>query len=331
MDIHPRPVQRLRRALDRVNNTTSRTPFDDPYRSLLVQEERTVQDLSREHFLDELAKGLANGAVQRRRDTMSSAAIDGRRVRTSFFLVGLSVLFVLALGACGGGGGGGEGADDGSAAPEAETEATTTMETTAAAAAPGTLPEQGGPLPAGEYETAAFEPAFSFRVGEGWDVPFPDLPDVVVLGVEGTQGASSVGFATPKEVFDPSKPAEEVAVPAPETADGWVAWLRDHPYLDAGEPTPASVGGVEGTRLDAVLSPVPEDYPEGCEEPCVPGWRVSDPATAFDFYPGEKVRITVLEIEGEPVLVTAAAPEEEFEGFLPEAQEVLDTVEWGSQ
>ncbi len=149
--------------------------------------------------------------------------------------------------------------------------------------------------------------------------------------MEGTQGASSVGFDTPKEVFNPSKPAEAVAVPAPETADGWVAWLREHPYLDAGEPSPASVGGVEGTRLDTVLSTVPEDYPEGCGEPCVPAWRVSDPATAFDFYPGEKVRITVLEIEGEPVLVAAAAPEEEFEGFLPEAQEVLDTVEWGGR
>jgi hypothetical protein len=205
------------------------------------------------------------------------------------------------------------------------------METTVAAAeAAGTLPDQG-PLPAGEYETEVFEPAFSFRVGEGWDVPFPDLPDVVVLGVEGTQGASSVGFATPEEVFDPSKPAEQVAVPAPETADGWVAWLQEHPSLDAEEPVSTSVGGVEGTQLDVAVASVPEDYPEVCGEPCVPGWRVSDPATAFDFFPGEKGRIAVLEVEGEPVLVTTSAPEEEFEGFLPEAQEVLDTVEWGGR
>ena len=88
---------------------------------------------------------------------------------------------------------------------------------------------------------------------------------------------------------------------------------------------------MEGTQLDVALSSVPEDYPEGCPVPCVPGWRVSDPATAFDFYSGEKGRITVLEVEGEPVLVTVAAPEEEFEAFLPEAQEVLDTVEWGGR
>jgi hypothetical protein len=208
---------------------------------------------------------------------------------------------------------------------------TTAMETTAAAAAAGTLPEQGGPLPAGEYETEVFEPAFSFRVGEGWDVPFPDLPDVVVLGVEGTQGASSVGFSTPKEVFDPSKPAEQVAVPAPETVDGWVAWFREHPSLDTGDPVPASVGGVEGTRFDMVVSSAPEDYPEACGEPCVPGYPVSDPATAFDFFPGDKERIVILEVGGEPVLVNAAAPEDEFEAFLPEAQQVLDTVEWGGR
>ncbi len=81
-----------------------------------MQEERAGQALSEEHSLDELAKGLANGAVQRRQDTVPGAAIDGRRVRMSVFLLGLWVLFVLALGACGGGGGGGEGADDGSSA-----------------------------------------------------------------------------------------------------------------------------------------------------------------------------------------------------------------------
>jgi hypothetical protein len=33
----------------------------------------------------------------------------------------------------------------------------------------------------------------------------------------------------------------------------------------------------------------------------------------------------------EMVIVTAEAAEDDFEGFLPEAQEVLDTVEWGSR
>jgi hypothetical protein len=123
------------------------------------------------------------------------------RVSTSVFLLGLSVLFVLALSACGGGGGGGGGgADDGAAAPETETEATTmeatTMETTAAEA-PGTLPFQGT-LPAGEYDTEDFEPAFSFRVGEGWEVYFSDLQDVVYIVLQGTGGARPSASAPPR-------------------------------------------------------------------------------------------------------------------------------------
>ena len=119
-----------------------------------------------------------------------------------------------------------------------------------------------------------------------------------------------------------------MAVPAPDTVDGWVSWLREHPSLDAGEPSPASVGGVSGTQLDVTVPSVPKDYPEACPAPCVPGWPVSGPATAFDFLAGRKVRIAVVDVEGDIVIVSAEAAENEFEGFLPEAQQVLDTVEW---
>jgi hypothetical protein len=152
--------------------------------------------------------------------------------------------------------------------------------------------------------------------------------------LQGTGGGSALSFSAPKEVFDPGKLPKEVAIPAPETADGWVAWIREHPSFDAGEPSPTSVGGVSGTQLDVTVSPsaIPRDYPEeACPEPCVPGWPASGPATAYDFLAGSKVRIAVLEVEGEPVLVTAEAAEDEFEGFLPEAQQVLDTVEWASR
>jgi hypothetical protein len=236
-------------------------------------------------------------------------------------ILGLLATAVLTMTACGGGGGG---VDDRSAAPQTE------ASTTETAAAPGTLPEQEGPLPAGEYETRAFEPAFSFTVGEGWKVYFPHLPDVLTI-VQGTQGSWEVSFSTPKEVFDPSKPAEEVAIPAPETVDGWVAWLQEHPNLDAGVPVPATVGGVSGAQLDVAVSSIPRDYPQYCPAPCVPGWRLSEPVTAFTFFSGDKGRIVVLDVEGEMVIVNAEAPEDEFEEFLPEAQKVLDTVEWGGR
>jgi hypothetical protein len=101
-------------------------------------------------------------------------------------------------------------------------------------------------------------------------------------------------------------------------------------------PVGGAQHGGDDPELDVTVSPSsePKDYPEDCPDPCVPGWRVSGPATAFDFLAGSKVRIAVLEVGGEPVLVTAEAAEadeDEFEGFLPEAQQVLDTVEWASR
>ena len=225
-------------------------------------------------------------------------------------VLGLLFAFVLMLGGCGGGGGGGGDQSD-------------TPETTEAAASPGTLPERG-PVPPGEYRTEVFEPTVSFGVGEGWVIPGPEVPDSVALYA---QDEAALGFSNVQNVFDPSKLPEEVLVPAP---DDMVAWIREHPYLDASEPAPARVGGVSGTQLDAVVSPAPRDYPQECPAPCVPGWDLSEGPEAYDFLSGYKVRLIVLDVEGQTVIVDIEAPEETFEEFLPKAQEVLDTVKWGA-
>src|SRR3712207_2496400 len=81
-----------------------------------------------------------------------------RFLRTLGFLAA-----VLTMSACG--------ADSGDESATPEPEASTTK----TAAASGTLPVQG-PISAGEYETRVFEPAFSLRVDNGWQVfQRPDL------------------------------------------------------------------------------------------------------------------------------------------------------------
>jgi hypothetical protein len=46
-------------------------------------------------------------------------------------------------------------------------------------------------------------------------------------------------------------------------------------------------------------------------------------------YEKERVRFIVLEdVEGESVTIAVEAPAVGFEGFLPKAQKVIDTVEW---
>src|SRR5918997_7169652 len=107
-----------------------------------------------------------------------------------------------------------------------------------------------------------------------------------------------------------------------------VTWLQQHPNLDASEPSPVTVGGVSGTRLDVVVSSTPKDYPHHCGMPCVPLFRISD-GNSFWLGKGERARAIVLKnVGGETVTIVIGGPPEEFDTFLPKAQEVLDTVKW---
>jgi hypothetical protein len=49
-------------------------------------------------------------------------------------------------------------------------------------------------------------------------------------------------------VYDPRRPTQ--LVPAPRNQQGWVAWLRRHPYLRARQLGAVTVGGVRGVQLE---------------------------------------------------------------------------------
>jgi hypothetical protein len=213
---------------------------------------------------------------------------------------GLLVAFlILALGACGGGGGG-------EVAEPEEGEARK-------------IPGPGKSLAAGQYATEEFEPALSFTVGAGWVSIIPEASDVVAIGKR--DEPLSVGAVNVGQVFDPSKPGETVAAP-----DDMASWLQEHPHLDTEQPGRVSVGGVSGQQFDAIASE-PKDV-EFCPEPCVPLFALSGGET-FWLGKSEKYRFIVLDdVEGETVTIIVGGPAVEFEEFLPEAQKVLDTIEW---
>ena len=132
-----------------------------------------------------------------------------------------------------------------------------------------------------------------------------------------------LAFVNTEQVFNPSKVRELDRMPAPEDL---VAWLRRHPYLQTDEPQPATVGGVEGLRLDAVVASVPATE---CGGNCL--GLFTDTAATYDWvvFEEEKVRFIVLEdVGGERVTIAVEAPAADFEEFLPKAQQVIDTVEW---
>ena len=217
--------------------------------------------------------------------------------------LGLVLFIVLMMSACGGGGveGGGDGGE-----PEK--------------AKARTIPDYGELRPQ-KYVTEEFKPAFSFEVvGGGWVVGGHEDRGVLDMrqGVEGPV----LSFVNEQRVFDPSKPRDLISVSTPEDL---VNWLQRHPYLQTEKPEPVTIGGVNAEQLDAVVADVPASE---CGDTCL-GLFVVSLEVDWVVYEKEKVRFIVLkDVRGERVTIALEAPAVDFEEFLPQAQKVLDSVEW---
>jgi uncharacterized protein YjbI with pentapeptide repeats len=190
-----------------------------------------------------------------------------------------------------------------------------------------TLPNGQIQLTVGEYDTDEFEPALSFGVSGGWRAEQEETVDA--LWIESPEGGQ-LSFISPNYVFDPSKPSEQKD--APGNAAKWASWFQEHPSLETSKPVSVSVGGASGLQIGVVTdTSVPKNYPRDfCgEQPCIPLF----PTTAGNYvsYVEWKERFVIVDVEGETVIIDAAAPEDKFAEFLPKAQKVLDTVEWKSQ
>src|SRR5918998_1602689 len=219
-----------------------------------------------------------------------------RMVRQALGLVLLVTLVVLALSACNGG--------------EKQQESR-----------PRPLPEKPKALRPGEYRSEEFKPSLSFRVGEGWSTSPPEASDALFI-VHGE--TKEIGFVNAPEVYKPTRTGTGNEVDAPEDM---VGWFQQHPHLKTSKPEPVTVGGVKGVQFDVVVE-VPEDYSGVCGSDCVGLFRLS---TGFrvSLVEGDKVRLFILEdVKGETVTLGFVSPATEFDEFAPEAQKVIDTVEW---
>jgi hypothetical protein len=190
------------------------------------------------------------------------------------------------------------------------------------------LPEDPKALRPGTYRSEEFEPSLSFRVGDGWTNVPPESSELLAIQ-RGVMGG--VSFFRLKEVYEPARMGMPNVEEAPKDPKGWVAWGRHHPYLRTSEPEQVEVGGVEGERIDVVVRDLPEDYRGRCGTDCVDIGRVEGvPPLKNDVFAPEddKARVTFLDVEGETVTISISSPASEFEEFVPEAQKVLDSVEW---
>jgi hypothetical protein len=190
---------------------------------------------------------------------------------------------------------------------------------------PRPLPEERRALPPGEYRSEEFEPSLSFRVGEGWATSPPELSDALLITRGHERGG--LGFANVQEVFiyKPTKTSNPNVVEAPKDM---VGWFRQHPYLRTEKAEPVKVGGVDGVRLDVAAGELPEDYFGDCGSGCVDLFRVGG-AYPVSLWLEDKARFIVLEdVGGETVIVGFVNPAAEFDEHVPQAQKVIDTVEW---
>ena len=225
---------------------------------------------------------------------MDMTRVSNLKAWAALLMVGLlGTLLVLALSACGGGGGSGGGEHQQAKArplPDKEYKA----------------------LPPGEYRSEEFKPAFSFRVGKGWQTPdaaINETPErLIIESTEEVKGSTLLIFRNPPEAYDPQK-HKRVNVNSYEDI---LSWFEDHPYLKTSKPEPVTVGGVKGVRLE---TDVAKDSPEDA----VKSFRYSDGFEA-SIDRGTQSRTIILDMKGEAVSIGV--------GF-PRAQKVVDTVKWG--
>jgi hypothetical protein len=203
---------------------------------------------------------------------------------------------------------------------------------------PQPLPEEQQELRPGVYRSEEFKPSLSFRVGEGWSNSPPEASDALLLQLTRDETVG-LGFVNAQEVYKPTKTGTPKVVEAPEDM---VGWFQQHPYLRTSEPEPVTVGGVKGVQFEMVVKDLPENY----SGPCV--WYLRDCVDIFEtssvvesevvggsgegwiaFRKDNKQRLFVLEdVKGKTVTMGFTIPATEFDEQAPEAQKVIDSVEW---
>ena len=195
------------------------------------------------------------------------------------------------------------------------------------ASKPRPLPENPKALRPGTYRSEEFKPSLSFHVGKGWSSSSLEASD----DLEITRGQTAgLGFFNVQDVYKPTTTGSAIVVDAPKDMGGW---LQQHPYLQTSKPEPVRVGGVKGVEFDVDVGDLPKGYNPTCSSlvgnpNCVDLFRLSTGATIL-LVEGDKASAIVLEdVEGETVTIGFVSRASEFGEFAPEAQKVLDSVEW---
>jgi hypothetical protein len=163
-----------------------------------------------------------------------------------------------------------------------------------------------GPLTAGEHTTAAFQPALTFTVPDGWTNSF-DIARIVSL--HPTPHTFDVAvysrLAIPEQ--NDACTAEKKAG-AGSTVQDWIDFLEHHPGLVTNQPVPVTVGGYEGQRIQFRVA---DDWTGRCPNSLGPAVMVftdsGDPPARATWFDDHRVTAWFLDVDGTTVAIHVAS------------------------
>ncbi len=122
-----------------------------------------------------------------------------------------------------------------------------------AAGTPAASGPVGSPLPAGSHTSAAFQPAVTFTVPDGWELA-TDSPTYLQLR---PLGSEVVGIHLFRDAVAASQDASCPSIAEPGVGAGsteLVAWMRGLKGLVVSTPAMVTVGGLRGVAVDVGIA-----------------------------------------------------------------------------
>jgi hypothetical protein len=171
----------------------------------------------------------------------------------------------------------------------------------ACGASPGAPAASGpaaSPLPAGTYTSAAFQPAVTFTVPDGWEKAGDSAPYLLLQPA----GSEVLGIHLFRDAVAASQDAACPATPEPgvgTTSTELVAWLRGRPGLVVGTPVMATVGGLRGVSIEiGIKAGWTASCPFANGSPTVPLITSTTAGYHWVIVGSERLRMYVLDLPG---------------------------------
>jgi hypothetical protein len=186
-----------------------------------------------------------------------------------------------------------------------------------------------GPLAAGQHTSTKFLLTLTFTTPDGW---------VNVRDIRRTYELKTNGLGTPIEVMGLNAIAEQTASCGPVRKAGVgssvqdiIAALKTHPGLVTTDPVPADVDGFKGQTIDfGIASTWDKKCPDDSINPTV--LLLTDtgepPGRAIGYLSNQRVRWTVIDVNGETVIIERVGDISQFDASIAAAQPIVDTFKF---